>query len=171
MSETKPKLKWWLLGLGVFAVVILLGIVLRQSSDFGIVDHQVAATAERVNEIQANWRSSGVRGLAILAMAGDLVFIGIYSYGAWMAGRSLTVGQSGLVRALGSLVVVAALVFCVTDYAETVLQFVQLVSEQGSDAMAGVAATVQPWKVAAWLFTFFGVLAALVVRRFSRTPA
>ena len=37
---------------------------------------------------------------------------------------------------------------------------------RGSDTLAATAATVQPVKIIAWIVTFFGILAGLVVRRF-----
>lgn len=167
MSENKVELRGWLVGLAVFAVVVAMGIWLRQTSSFGIVDHQIAGSAAQVDTIQAAWRADGVRTLAILAMLGDLVFIGIYSWGSWIAGRSFMAAGGGLVRLIGLIVAAAAVVFFLTDYCETILQFIQLVRERGSDWMAATAATVQPIKVVAWIVTFVGVLLALVVHRFT----
>ena len=61
-------------------------------------------------------------------------------------------------RGLGVVIAGAAVVFLITDYLETILQLIQLVREQGSDWMAGTAATARPIKVAAWIVTFVGVL-------------
>lgn len=167
-EQTKFDLRWWLYGLVAFAVVIATGSILLTGSPFGITDHQAAATAERVNEIHASWREGGVRNIAIAAMIGDLIFIGIYSWGSYRAGRSIAEAASGTSRLIGTAVWIAAIVFLVTDYLETVLQVIQLTREQGVDWMAQTAATVRQPKIIAWIVTFLGVIAALLIRRFGR---
>ncbi|OZA92520.1 MAG: hypothetical protein B7X57_07950, partial [Erythrobacter sp. 34-65-8] len=67
----------------------------------------------------------------------------------------------------GWLLVGAAALFLATDLLETIAQLVQLLGQRGSDGLATLAATVQPVKMVAWLVTFFGVIAGLVVRRIS----
>ena len=136
----------------------------------GIAEHQAAGTAARVDAIQAQWHAGGVRPLAVFAIFGDLVFIGIYGWGSWQAGRSF-MAMPGSVRMIGMLVAISALIFLVTDYTETILQVIQLLREQGSDWMAAVAATVRPVKVIAWIATFGGVLIALAIRRFAAPTA
>lgn len=171
MTVKNPKLKLWLIGLALFAILIVLGIWLRQAATVGIVDHQVAGNAATVDAIQQQWRDEGVRWLAIVCMLGDLVFIGVYGWGAWIAGRSFVGSGTGPVRVIGWIVAIAAAVFLFTDYAETILQFIQLMREEGSDPMAATAAAMQNPKKFAWIATFLGVIAALVVRRFSRPRA
>lgn len=172
MTAARPDLRWWIWGLIAFAIVIGLSLAVTapENVTLGIGEHQAAGSAARVDEIQAQWRGGGVRTLAIVAMLGDLVFIGIYAWGSWRAGRSFMV-MRGSVRMLGTLVAIAAVVFLVTDYTETVLQFVQLLREEGSDWMAAVAATVRPVKIIAWIATFGGVLMALAIRRFGAPTA
>ena len=172
MSEPKPNLRWWLWGLVAFAIVIVLSMAVMhpESVTLGIAEHQAAGSAARVDEIQGQWREGGVRTLAIIAMLGDLVFIGIYGWGSWLAGRSF-MAMRGAARMLGMLIAISAIIFLVTDYTETILQVVQLLSEQGSDWMAAVAATVRPVKIVAWIATFGGVLMALAVRRFGSRSA
>lgn len=172
LTKPKPNLRWWLLGLLAFAIVIMLSMaVMRpESVTLGIAEHQAAGSAARVDEIQDQWRAGGVRTLAIVAMIGDLIFIGIYGWGSWLAGRSF-MAMRGSARMLGILIAISAIIFLVTDYTETLLQLVQLLGEQGSDWMAAVAATVRPVKVAAWIATFGGVLMALAIRRFGAPPA
>ncbi|MCF8881544.1 hypothetical protein L5849_02400 [Erythrobacter sp. SN021] len=172
MSEPKPNLRWWLWGLVAFAIVIVLSMAVMhpESVTLGIAEHQAAGSAARVDEIQGQWREGGVRTLAIIAMLGDLVFIGIYGWGSWLAGRSF-MAMRGAARMLGMLIAISAITFLVTDYTETILQVVQLLSEQGSDWMAAVAATVRPVKIVAWIATFGGVLTALAIRRFGASPA
>ncbi len=170
MNEA-PVLRWWLIGLGLFALVVALGMGLQQSSAYGIVEHQLAGTAGRVDEIQAAWRADGVRWLAIVAMLADLVFIGVYGWGSWIAGRSFMAMGRKRLQWLGAFVAAGAAVFLLTDYVETVLQVIQLVRERGSDAMAQTAASVQQAKVAAFVVTFVGVIAGLLIRRFSAPDA
>jgi hypothetical protein len=172
MSEPKPNLRWWLWGLLAFAIVIVLSMAVThpESVTLGIAEHQAAGSAAWVDEIQGQWREGGVRTLAIIAMLGDLVFIGIYGWGSWLAGRSF-MAMRGPARMLGMLIAISAIIFLVTDYTETILQVVQLLSEQGSDWMAAVAATVRPVKIVAWIATFGGVLMALAIRRFGSRPA
>ncbi len=171
MTDRRPDLRLWLFGLTLFFIVVLLGIWLKQSSGIGIVDHQIAGTAERVNEIQMQWRTSGMRWLAIAAMTGDLIFIGVYSLGAWRAGRSISRISAPLLSVIGWIIAVAAVAFCFTDYVETILQFIQLVREQGSDTLARTAAAMQGMKVASWIVTFVGVLLGLAIAHFSHKRA
>ncbi|QYJ06299.1 hypothetical protein [Qipengyuania flava] len=172
MTSQKSDIRLWLWGLLAFAIVIALSLAITAPEDvtLGIAEHQAAGSAARVDEIQAQWREGGVRTLAIVAMLGDLVFIGIYGWGSWRAGRSFMAG-TGSVSMLGLLVAISALVFLVTDYTETILQLIQLIQDKGSDAMAAVAATVRPIKMLSWIATFGGVLMALAIRRFGAPAA
>jgi len=172
LSDPLPNLRWWLRGLVAFAIVVALGlgITAPDSVTFGITDHQAAESAARVNEIQAQWRQGGVRNFAIAAMIGDLIFIGIYSWGSWLAGRSF-MAMSGPVRMIGSIVAPAALVFAITDYIETILQVIQLLQDAGSDWMAAIVASMGPIKAISWVTTFGGVLLAIAIRRFRTTAA
>lgn len=172
MTTQKSDIRLWLWGLVAFAIVIALSLAITVPEDvtLGIAEHQAAGSAARVDEIQTQWREGGVRALAIVAMLGDLVFIGIYGWGSWRAGRSFMTG-TGSVSMLGLLVAISALVFLVTDYTETILQIIQLIQDKGSDAMAAVAATVRPIKILSWIATFGGVLMALAIRRFGAPAA
>lgn len=172
-TKSRVNVTIWLTGLVAFAIVIGIGSTITAPDDvtWGIVDHQAAATAIRVDEIQAQWRNGGVRTNAIVAMIGDLIFIGIYGLGSYLAGRGYAQARTGVLRLIGMLVSAAAIVFLITDYLETSLQLVQLVQDQGSDLMAGTAATAQPIKIAAWIVTFVGVVAALIIDRFSSSAA
>ena len=172
MNAAAPELRWWLWGLFAFVVVIGLGAAVTAPDPvtFGITDHQAAGTAARVDAIQTQWREGGVRPLAILAMIGDLVFIAIYGWGSWRAGRSF-MPAGGRVRVIGAFIAAAALVFVLTDYTETLLQLAQLLRDAGSDQLAGIAATARPVKVAAWVVTFLGVIAAWLIRRFAAPTA
>ena len=153
-------LRWWIGGLVAFAIVIAIGAAITQGDvSAGIIEHQQAGSAARVDEIQAQWRAGNVRMIAIAAMIGDLVFIAIYGWGSFVAGRSLIATSQAAARVIGWVVAVAAVLFVMTDYLETVLQFIQLLQERGVDWMAATAAFAQPIKVAAWIATFIGVIA------------
>lgn len=167
MTTEKADLRIWLLGLLAFAVVIALGATLEADTPYGIVDHQSAGTAAQVDTIQNAWNEAGLRWLAMAAMVGDLIFIGIYSLGAWRAGRSFARIGNFAVALIGHQIAIAAMIFCFTDYVETGLQFAQLARDQGIDWMAGIAAFMQSIKIVAWVATFLGVIIALVVRRIS----
>ena len=165
MIDGKPQLKLWLIGLAMFGVLIAMSLIRGDASQYTIVDHQAAGTAVMVDTIQADWRANGLRTLAIISMIGDLIFIGFYGWGSYVAGRSFSRIGSGFVRAIGVVVAGAAVVFLITDYLETILQLIQLLREQGVDWMAATHSTVRPIKVAAWIVTFVGVIAALILRR------
>ena len=160
-------LAWWLGGLALFALAIWLHLPLAiEAVPGGIGDHQAAGTAEEVERIHAAWRAAGVYGAARAAMIADLVFIGVYAVGSFLGGRMLRASGGGVLRLIGDAVIAGAIVFGVTDYIETICQFVQLMQGRGSDALAAIAATVQPVKIIAWIVTFAGILAGLAVRRF-----
>ena len=148
---------WWLAGLALFALVVALSAPLGEESRFGLVDHQVAGSARMVDTIQADWRANGLRSRAIAVMLVDLVFIGVLAFGAWRMGRSHRGAPWPAVRVMGVFLIVCALVFAVTDYLETALQFIQLLNERGSDWMARVAAAMQTPKLVALTGSILGV--------------
>jgi hypothetical protein len=175
MSESpleKRFWRYWLGGLLLLAIMIAMNPWFsNEVSPWGIRDHQSAATALRVDAIQAAWQAAGVMDLARLGMAIDLVYIGIYTFGAYCGGRLFTDSDRPFLRRLGWVIVAAALVVVVADYAETLCQFVQVMTLKGSDMLAGIAAFAQPIKSVAFLTTFVGLLAALLFRRMARRAA
>lgn len=168
MMEEKAPFKFWLLGLGILGSLLIAGMLAGDASQYNIVDHQAAGTAEMVNTIQADWRANGLRNTVIYGMIADFVFIAIYSWGSFVAGRSLYRSGNTLAQLLGGVVVAAAIVFLLSDYLETILQFIQMLRDEGVDWMAATAATAQPIKFAAFYVTFFGVIVALIVRFVTR---
>ncbi len=168
MTEQKLTIKLWLIGLAMFGVLIIMSQIRGDASDYTILDHQAAGTAAMVDTIQADWRANGIRTLAIVSMIGDLIFIGFYGWGSVVAGRSLARAASGnVLRAVGGIVALAGMVFLFTDYVETICQFLQMWPEKGSDPLAATAAFMQPIKSAAFVVTFIGVIAGLMVHRIS----
>jgi len=175
MPETKLERRFWRFWLGgllLLALMIAMNpMFANEISPWGIRDHQSAGTAARIDAIQAAWQAAGVMGWARLGMAIDLVYIGVYSFGAFCGGRLFAQSKQPGLRRVGSVVVVAAIVVGIADYAETICQFIQAMTMTGSDLLAGIAATAQPIKSVAFLTTFFGLLAALFLRRMARRAA
>ena len=166
MSLRKAFRTFWIGGLMIFAGVIALGLSLTSGEvTWGIVEHQAAGTAARVNEIHAQWAAGGVLRLAKIAMVSDLIFIGIYGLGSVLGGWYYWRTGFGIVKMLGIAVFIAGLVFLVTDYGETIAQFIQLMRDKGGNRLAGFAATMQPIKMVAWTVTFFGVILAFIIRK------
>lgn len=131
----------------------------------GILDHQSAATAERVNAIQQSWADAGVLETARRAMITDLVFITLYMSGGIIGGRLIWQrAKSPTLKKVGLLCVVTYFIFGLADYVETVSQLVQLVREQGSDILAGTAALAQPAKTLAWISATVAMIVALIWR-------
>jgi hypothetical protein len=164
--------RFWLGGLLLLALMIAMNpMFANEISPWGIRDHQSAGTAARIDAIQGAWQAAGVMGWARLGMVIDLVYIGVYSFGAFCGGRLFAQCKQPGLRRVGSVVVVAAMVVGIADYAETICQFIQAMTMTGSDLLAGIAATAQPIKSIAFLTTFFGLLAALFLRRMARRAA
>jgi len=155
---------FWGSGLALFLFLVVSGGALQtEVAPGGILDHQSAATAERVNAIQASWSDAGVLAQAKLGMIGDLVFILLYSLGGIIGGRLLWQNaNSPTLKKLGLLVILSYFAFFITDYGETVSQLVQLIQGQGSDTLAGIAAFFRPVKVASWIAGTLMILIALI---------
>ena len=164
--------RYWLGGLLLLAVMIAMNSWFSNDvSPWGIRDHQAAATAARVDAIQSAWQEAGVLNLARLGMAIDLIYIAVYSFGAYCGGRLFSQASQPMLRRLGWVIVAAAIILGFADYIETICQFVQIMTLKGSDLLADIAATAQPIKSTAFLTTFFGLLAALFLRRMKRRAA
>ena len=158
----------WLAGLVLFAGVIWLSMPLAiDAVPGGIVDHQAAGSAKEVGRIQQAWASADLTGQAQLAMLADLVFILVYTMGAWFGGLTFMQDTRPKLKRLGWLLAGCAALFLVSDMIETLAQVVQLLNDRGSDGLAALAAVAQPIKTVAWLITFFGVIAGFAIRRFS----
>ena len=164
--------RYWLGGLLILAVMIAMNPWFTSDvSPWGIRDHQAAGTAARVDAIQGAWQAAGVMNFARFGIALDLIYIGIYSFGAYCGGRLFAGSERPSLRRLGWVIVAAAIIVGIADYTETICQFIQAMAFKGNDLLAGIAATAQPIKSIAFLTTFFGLLAALAVRRMTRRTA
>lgn len=164
--------RFWLGGLLILAAMIAMNPWFTNPvSPWGIRDHQSAGSALRVDAIQAAWQAAGVMNLARFGIALDLVYIGIYSFGAYCGGRLFARSGGAALRRLGWVIVGAAVVVGVADYVETISEFIQAMTFKGDDNLAFIAATAQPVKSTAFLVTFFGLLMALFLRRKARQSA
>jgi len=157
---------FWGGGLALFAWLVASGGMLETAvAPNGILDHQSAATAERVDAIQWSWAEAGLLDLARWGMIVDLVFITFYMSGGIIGGRLIwQQAKSPTLKKVGLLCVVSYFLFGLTDYIETISQLVQLLQNQGSDILAGTAAWAMPVKVVAWIVGTIAILIALIWR-------
>lgn len=166
MVSKKAFLIWWLGGLAAFAVSLALHAPLAiEAVPGGILDHQAAPDAASVNAIQEAWAAAGLLDQAWYAMVSDIVFIWIYSFGAFNGGRFFRAKATPTLRALGWIASVSAVIFFVTDFGETSAQISQLNRFEGSDALAGIASALGPAKVVSFLVSFGALAIALIVER------
>lgn len=173
MTPSRRAFLWWFLGgLGAFAITLALHAPLAVDGvPRGIVEHQGAPDAATVDRIHATWKAAGVYGQAHIAMISDLIFIGIYGVGCVLGGLYYRSKRSAALRVLGTVALVAGALFLVTDYGETIAQFIQLVQGRGSDGLAGLASSLGPTKIASWISAFLALVAALIVERYSTSDA
>lgn len=157
---------FWGGGLALFLYLIISGGALETVvAPNGILDHQSAATAARVNAIQQSWSDAGVLELARWGMIADLIFITLYMSGGIIGGRLIWQrANSPTLKKVGLLCVLSYFIFGLTDYVETVCQLVQLINEQGSDILAGTAALARPIKIITWIVGTISMIAALIWR-------
>lgn len=159
---------WWVAGLLAFAIAIVLHLPLAvEGVPGGIGDHQSAPDAATVDGIHEAWRRAGVYSQARWAMIADLIFIGIYGVGCVLGGLHFRQLGSPFVRALGWVALAGGATFLVTDYAETIAQFVQLTNGTGDDSLARLASTVRPIKIASFIAAFMAITTALILARLS----
>jgi hypothetical protein len=164
--------RYWLGGLLLLAIMIAMNAwFVTDVSPWGIRDHQTAGTAVRIDAIQASWQAAGVMNWARFSIALDLIYIAVYSYGAYCGGRLFAQSGIAALRRIGWVVTLCAVIVCLADYAETICQFIQAMRFKGSDGLAKIAAIAQPIKSVTFLTTFFGLLAALFFRRMARRTA
>ncbi len=169
MTDERNFWRFWLGGLCLLATMAAMNPFLSfVMSPMGIIDHQMAGTGAMVDAIQFGWKVAGALTLARVSIALDLVFIAVYSWGAFLGGRAMRREAAPLLRQLGTLIMFAAVLYPILDYAETISQFVQVMTFRGSDQLAGIAAAVRPFKSLVFLVTLIGLLTALTLRRMSR---
>lgn len=167
MSQLANWRNFWILWLtGIAIIVVLVSQNERLVTDVapqGMVDHQLAATAQRVEAIHDSWRAAGAMGFFKIAILFDLLFIVLYSVGGVIGGLLVRRGaRSGLLKALAGLAVLAYAAFGILDFTETLCQAIQGFLTGGNDALASTAATAQPPKMFAFFVGFPSLVAALI---------
>lgn len=163
----RTAILWWIGGLIAFAITLYFHLpLITDGVPGGITEHQRAPDAATVNAIQASWAGDGLTGAASLAMITDLIFIGIYGIGCVLAGLHYRARSGAVLHALGWGALLSGAVFLVTDYGETIAQFMQLMRGAGDDDLAAFASTLRPIKMFTWSSGFLTVLAALIADRF-----
>lgn len=154
----------WIGGLVAFAVTVWLHLPLALDNvPQGIVDHQVAGTAARVDFIQREWAVAGVYRTALTAMASDFAFILLFGLGSLMGGCYFRRGSSHALRIIGNVLLLSAVVFLASDLIETTMQVRQLLSGKGDDTMAATAAAMHYPKLASWIACFILPLNGLIL--------
>lgn len=168
----RTAVMWWVGGLIAFAITIYLHVPLATLAvPGGMAEHQSAPDAATVDAIQQAWQNDGLLNTAKIAMIMDLIFIGIFGIGCVLAGLHYRARDGSVLRALGWIALASGVVFLVTDYGETIAQFIQLMQFAGDDDLAAFASTVRPIKTVAWIGGFLIVLITLFADRFSSRAA
>jgi len=172
MVSKRRFLMFWIGGLIAFVVALVLHMPLTLDSvPEGIVDHQTATTAARVDFIQREWANAGVYRSAFSAMVADFVFIALYSLGSLLGGFYFISKGPGTLRLIGWALVASAFVFLVSDTLETWMQIQQLAAGEGSDAKAAIAASMHYPKLASWIACFILPLNGLILEWSQRRSA
>jgi hypothetical protein len=156
---------WFLLAAAwaLFAVMAAGEFALKAGGQpFGILDHQVAGTAQRVADIQHSWAQAGRLGLAQVLVAIDFVFMALAAAACAWGGAGL-LGQG--VRALGGVAIVGALLALGADVVETANQAMAVFWGAPSDQQAAIAAAAVEPKLTAYVVANGALLAGLVLRR------
>ena len=173
MSRIYNWRNFWILWGGGLVFLAVLGIfsapLITHVSLSPISDHQKAGSAEAVNIIQHMWRDLGIYNYAIKWFTAELVFIGIYMSGGIIGGRLIWQNASSTaLKKLGLICVILFGAFGLTDYVETICQYIQLVSFAGSDFLAGIAAFISGPKIVAFFAAGASMIVALVWRLIER---
>lgn len=156
----------WVGGLVAFAVTLWLHLPLTLDTvPQGIVDHQVAGNAARVDYIQREWSAAGLYRAALTAMLSDVAFILLYGSGSLLGGFYFHRHGSGRLRWVGKLLIIAAVVFLASDLTETTLQIRQLLAGRGDDTAAAIAAAMHYPKLVSWIACFILPLNGIILAR------
>lgn len=168
MIDTTKKVwgLFWVLfaaGWGLFVFLAATNVqMVTPVSPGGILDHQVAATAARVDEIQGAWSRAGKLPFARLSIGMDLVFIGVLTVAGVIGGVRIARARSGpVLKNIGWLTSVGFLVFGGADYLETISQFIQVMSH-GIEPLAQLAVTANKLKIIAFLVGHAALIVGLI---------
>ena len=164
MISKRRFLLFWIGGLIAFAVAIVLHMPLTlETVPEGIVDHQTAGSAARVDYIHRQWSDAGVYRNAFTAMVSDLGFIVLYSLGSLFGGFYFRRAGHRTLRMIGWALIASAIVFFASDMTETTLQLQQVMAGKGDDAKADLAAAMMYPKLVSWIACFILPLNALII--------
>lgn len=156
----------WTGGLVAFAVTVWLHLPLTiDSAPQGIVDHQIAGNAARVDYVQREWAQAGVYRTALTAMLSDIGFVLLYGLGSLLGGLHFLRSAHQTLRRIGAVLTIAALVFLASDLTETTLQIMQLAAGKGDDTRAAIAAAMHYPKLISWIACFVLPLNGLILDR------
>ena len=159
--------RFWILWLtGIVIIVALVSQndrLVTEIAPQGMIDHQIAATAQRVEDIHASWRAAGVMDFFRIAILFDLLFILLYSTGGILGGLLIRRdARSALLKPLAGLSIVAYAAFGLLDFTETFCQALQGFVTGGNDMLASIAAWAQPSKMVAFFIGFPALVASLI---------
>lgn len=172
MVSRRRFLLLWIGGLVAFIVALVLHLPLTlETVPEGIVDHQTAATAARVDYIHQQWAEAGVYRNAFTAMISDLGFILLYGVGSLLGGLYFRAADHRTLRQIGWALIVSAIVFLASDLTETVLQLQQVMAGKGDDSKAGIAAAMLYPKLISWIACFILPLNGLIIEWNERRKA
>ena len=135
----------------------------------GMVDHQTAGTALRVDQIHQSWTDEGAMGFFKIAILFDLLFIVMYSLGGVIGGQLVRRDAvSPILKILGLMAMAAYFAFGILDLCETLCQIVQVFFTGGHDGLAGLAELVQPPKLVAFAIGFPVLAVSLIWLRLEK---
>jgi len=151
-------MRFWISGI-IFAISIILAnfVLFTDVAPLGVINHQSAGTAVQIDAIQESWKAANRLGFAKFLMIADLFFIAIYFTGAFSGGLLMLGDESAMIRRLGLIVILGALMFFVFDYLETIPEAIQLFNMQGEDELAALSRAAQIPKVVGMLLTLVGL--------------
>jgi len=166
----------WTLGIAslvLFAGLLFLDRLMQDAGDAGIVDFELAWTADRAGEIRAAWGEKG-QDAAELSLWLDFPYLLTYGLFLWLGARAmrdaaLRRGWRGLARP-GGAIAVLALVAAGCDVVEDVLLLVVLRGDDGeaAPALAAGFASVKFLCLGIAALYLLGGLVALGVERLRR---
>lgn len=166
MISRRRFLMFWIGGLVAFVIALSLHLPLTiEAVPEGIVDHQTATTAARVDAIQQAWAEAGVYRDAYTAMLSDFGFILLYGIGSLLGGLYFLRTGQGTLRWIGWALTASAVVFLASDLTETTMQIQQLAAGEGDDAKAHLAAAMHYPKLISWIACFILPLNGLIIER------
>lgn len=166
MITRRRFVMFWLGGLTAFAVAIWLHLPLTiDTVPQGIVDHQVAGNAARVDYVQREWSAAGLYRTAFTAMMSDFAFILLFGFGSLLGGLYFRRSSRASVRRIGAALLVSALVFLAADLTETTLELQQLLAGKGDDGKAAIAAAMHYPKLVSWIGCFILPMCGLFLDR------